>query len=67
MMDKFLDLLAQSVIVQGILTLMVVGAWLYLIVTTGTVPDQLTQLLGLVVGFYFGGKVAVGAARLKGG
>lgn len=56
MMQKFYELLQESVIIQGILTLMVVGVWLYLIVTAQPVPDALNNLLGLVVGFYFGGK-----------
>lgn len=54
---KFLDLLAQSVIVQGILTLMVVSVECYLFVVGRTPPPELSALVGLVVGFYFGGKL----------
>jgi hypothetical protein len=62
-MDKFLDLLTQSVIVQGLLTLLVVGAWLYMLVAGLTVPDTLTNIVGIVIGFYFGGKVALAVSR----
>jgi len=65
-MDKLLDLMQQSVILQAILTVMVVGVWLYMMVAGRTTPPSLEQIVGLVVGFYFGGKVALAAKKAQG-
>jgi hypothetical protein len=56
-MQTFWSLLKESVIMQGTLTLLVVGVWLYLVVTGQVVPEQLTNVVGLVVGFFFGAKL----------
>lgn len=56
-MATFLELLKESVIVQGILTLMVVGACVYLWITNQPIPPDLASITLLVVGFYFGAKV----------
>jgi hypothetical protein len=55
----FWDLLGESIIVQSIITIAVLGVWLYLIATQAFVPDVLTNIVGLVVGFFFGGKYAL--------
>lgn len=55
-MDRFLDLLAQSVIVQGTVTLVLVGAVCYLAVTGQDVPETLQSATMLALGFYFGSK-----------
>lgn len=55
-MDKFLDLLERSVIVQGVLTLALAGAVIYLCCTGQQVPDLLAGAFVLVLGFYFGSK-----------
>ncbi len=65
MTNKLLDLIQQSVIVQGLLTLGVVGTWLYLHVAGKPVPPELNQIVGLVVGFYFGGKALLQAQGIK--
>ncbi len=65
MSNKLLDLIQQSVIVQGVLTLGVVGTWLYLHVAGQPVPPELNQIVGLVVGFYFGGKAVLGAQSIR--
>jgi xanthosine utilization system XapX-like protein len=57
MWDKFLDLLARSVIMQSVLTVLVVSAWLFLIVEEKPVPPLLETIVGLIVGFFFGSKV----------
>ena len=64
-MQKFWDLLAESVIVQGIITVLIVGADVYLIVTGQPVPELLSNLTGIVVGFYFGSKLALRKASFK--
>lgn len=56
-MDKFWDLLKESVIFSGIITVALTGAAVYLWVTGQQVPEELYLLLGTVVGFFFGGKV----------
>jgi len=65
MWDKVLDLLARSVIMQSVLTILVVGAWLYLIVVGKPVPELLETVVGLVVGFFFGSKVTGGMQSLR--
>lgn len=55
--QQFLDLLASSTIVQGLVTLMVLGAWLYMIVQQIPTPAILDTAVGLVLGFYFGAKI----------
>jgi hypothetical protein len=54
--DRFLDLLAQSVIVQGLVTLSLVGAVIFCTVKAMTIPDSLTSAMMLALGFYFGSK-----------
>lgn len=63
--NKIVDLIQQSVIVQGVLTLGVVGTWLYLHVAGQPVPPELNQIVGLVVGFYFGGKAVLQAQSIQ--
>ena len=65
MWDKVLDLLARSVIMQSVLTILVVGAWVYLIVVGKPVPELLETVVGLVVGFFFGSKVTGGIQSLR--
>jgi len=65
-MDKFWELLGESVIFQGVLVLLVWGAIVYLSVVGKEVPDILTQGGALIVGFFFGAKqqvAAISAAR----
>jgi hypothetical protein len=64
---KFLELLQESVIVQGILTLAVVGVWLYMVVAQQPIPSGLDNLVGLCVGFYFGGKFVQAVGKAAGG
>jgi uncharacterized membrane protein YfcA len=57
MWDKFLELLTKSVIMQSVLTILVVGAWLYLIVVGKPVPSLLETIVGVIIGFFFGSKI----------
>ena len=57
MLDKFYELLKESTISQALITVGVVGVWLYLVATGQTVPEELAAILTLVFGFYFGSKV----------
>jgi putative flippase GtrA len=63
----FVALLRESVIIQGIMTLGVLAVWLYMLLAFQTVPDVLTNIVGVVVGFYFGGKFTQAMARVKEG
>lgn len=58
-MDKFWSLLEESVIFQGILVLMFGAAYTYMLVTSQPIPADFSQLMGVIVGFFFGGKAAV--------
>ncbi len=52
-----LDLIRESVIVQGLITLMVVGACIWLAIHNEVIPPFLADLTSLIIGFYFGAKV----------
>ena len=65
-LDKFLDLLRESVILQGTLTLAFCGVWLFMVGSGKPIPDALNNMVGLVVGFYFGGKIQLAINRSKG-
>lgn len=56
-MEKFLDLVRESVIVQGLITLSLVITVCYMWASGKTIPPDLLGLLTLVIGFYFGSKV----------
>lgn len=56
-MDKFWALLRESVLVQGLVTLVLVGTTCYMYASGKPVPESLLSLDGLVVGFFFGSKV----------
>lgn len=64
-MEKFWDLVQQSVIVQGLLTLGVTTAVFALIFTSIEVPKEVWTLLGLAWGFYFGGKSQMALMNMK--
>jgi len=53
---NFWDLLSESTIFQGLITMAAMCIWAYLLVTGRSVPDTLQVVVGTVVGFFFGGK-----------
>lgn len=57
-MTTFWSLLRESVIFQGVLVLMLGGAYVYMLVTETAIPADFSQMMGVVVGFFFGSKVA---------
>ena len=63
-MDKFWQLLEESVIVQGVMTLMVWGAIIYLVVVGKPVPDILSAGGMGIMGFWFGSKVTSSAQAM---
>lgn len=62
-MSKFWELLEQSVIIQGILTLALIGAWLYMMIAGLNIPPELHAAVGLVIGFFFGAKQSIYARK----
>jgi len=61
--NEFWELLKESVILQGILAISFAGAVLYLAVTGQPIPEILSNVLALIIGFYFGSKVENARAR----
>lgn len=58
--DRFVELLRESVIVQGLLTLGFAGTYLGLAIAGKNIPSELSQGLWVVLGFWFGVKVQHG-------
>jgi membrane-bound ClpP family serine protease len=58
-METFWTLLKESVILQAVLTIGIWAAVIYLIVVGKEVPEVLTMAANLVLGFYFGSKLAL--------
>jgi hypothetical protein len=55
----FWSLLRESVIFQGLLVLMLGAAYVYMLVTGASIPADFSQMMGVVIGFFFGGKLSV--------
>jgi hypothetical protein len=64
-MDKFWELLRQSVITQAVITIMVIGTDCYLFLTLQPVPIDLWTITALVVGFWFGAKSTFTSAQSR--
>lgn len=64
MKEKLFNMLAESTIFQGVITVLVIGGWVYLLAATGSAPDELTSAALLIIGFFFGGKFTQTAQRL---
>jgi len=64
-MNKFLDLLRESVIVQSTVTLALVITLCVMFATERPVPDLLAQITLLVIGFWFGSKTQLFLNRSK--
>lgn len=56
--NKMIDLLKESVLVQGVITLVVIGVAGYLIIQGKPIPENWNTILMLIIGFYFGAKSA---------
>ena len=62
--SDFVELLRESVITQALITLLALGVTFYLVGTGQPVPEQIWTIDGLIIGFYFGGKVQATATRI---
>lgn len=58
--DGVLKLIEESIILQGFITVGLVGATVYLYASGKEVPSNLLQLTWAVLGFWFGVKVQHG-------
>ena len=65
--DTFWTLLKESIIVQSLITVAIIGVDLYLYVTQGGLPEGLDSLTMIVVSFWMGSKVqhAVDRSTIK--
>lgn len=58
-MSDFWELLKESVITQAFITMAAMATTFYLMAAGRPIPDALTQIDLLVLGFYFGAKMGV--------
>jgi len=56
MVNKMVDLLKSSVLIQGTMALAGFGAIVYLAIGGEPIPEILAALVGTMIGFYFGTK-----------
>lgn len=64
---KFLELVAESVVVQSIITVMLVGAFAYLCLVGREPTDSLRELTFLIVAYWMGTKQQHFAERMARG
>jgi hypothetical protein len=64
--DKILALLQSSAVTQGVLSIIVLGGYVYMIIAQISIPPSFDAIAGLVVGFFFGGKVQAAIGKTKG-
>lgn len=55
-MNYFFQLFEESVIIQGLVTLVVVSSVCYLYISGQGVPEGMLTLLYAIIGFWFGSK-----------
>lgn len=59
MIDRIFDLLKSSAVTQGTISAIVLGTITYMLISGRPVPGELWSIAGLVVGFFFGGKMGI--------
>jgi hypothetical protein len=59
MIDRVFDLLKSSAVTQGVISAIVLSVISYMLIAGRPVPGELWSIAGLVVGFFFGGKMGV--------
>jgi len=62
MKNVLVDLFKSSAIMQGLLSVGVIGTYIFLLVSGQAVPETLVVSVGLVLGFFFGSKLALAKA-----
>lgn len=66
-MDKLVELLRESVLVQATLAFISMAAVIYLAVTGQNIPEILVNAVMLILGFYFGSKAGFSSGLRYGG
>ncbi len=66
LMQTFVDLLRESVIVQGVITIVFVVTICVLWIEGKPISPDLIQFVSLIIGFYFGAKVQSLIHKAKG-
>lgn len=64
MLAKFWELMADSTITQSTITLLLVGADVYLVIAARPIPDNLFNATMIVLGFWFGQKLNYAGAKM---
>ena len=57
--NQFWELFKQSVIMQALLSVMMCGTYCYLVIAGKPISQEFYLLLGVIVGFFFGGKMGM--------
>lgn len=55
--QSFIDMVRESVIVQGAITIIVVLTLCYMVATNQIIPPFFTDIASIIIGFYFGAKI----------
>lgn len=66
-MQTFWQLVRESIVVQAVITVVVVGGFVGDLLVRGEASPELKDLVWLVMGFYFGSKVTGAVMRGGGG
>lgn len=61
--SQFWELFKQSVIMQATLSFLMVGTYCYLTIAGKPISPEFFTLLGLIVGFFFGGKMGLAQGK----
>lgn len=62
--ETLVQMLRESTLIQGTLTLMVTVVWLVMMASGKPVPDVMNGIEGIIVGYYFGTKSQLGARTI---
>jgi hypothetical protein len=63
MMKEFWRLLEESVIIQSVVTLVIIGVIGYMVMTGQSMPKEFWAIAGSVIGFWFGSKSQMAERR----
>jgi hypothetical protein len=62
--QNFWELFKESTIMQAVLSFMVVAAYIYMLLAGLYIPTGFDLVVGVVIGFFFGGKLGVAQGKL---
>lgn len=64
MPSRFWDLMEQSVLTSGVISVLLISSVCWLAVKGDPIPDLLTVATSVILGFFFGAKVEASARRM---